>query len=107
VGDEGRDDGEGEKGCLGQKLSTNGGLWAFPLYDLPTPSLPLELLMLLVSMVGLDQDVMTMIVSRLMHLQANLPNLRRLFVEARTEVEENEYSRTAVRCPQSPVHETF
>ncbi|CAI7659815.1 unnamed protein product [Penicillium manginii] len=27
---------------------------------------------------------------------ANLPNLRRLFVEARTEVEENEYSRTAV-----------
>ncbi|KAJ5692489.1 hypothetical protein N7462_001912 [Penicillium macrosclerotiorum] len=27
--------------------------------------------------------------------QANLPNLRRLFVEARTEVEENEYSRTA------------
>lgn len=30
-------------------------------------------------------------------LQANLPNLRRLFVEARTEAEENEYSRTAVR----------
>lgn len=30
-------------------------------------------------------------------LQAKLPNLRRLFVEARTEVEENEYSRTAVR----------
>ncbi|PLN77344.1 hypothetical protein BDW42DRAFT_4720 [Aspergillus taichungensis] len=29
--------------------------------------------------------------------QANLPNLRRLFVEARTEAEENEYSRTAVR----------
>ncbi|OQE29663.1 hypothetical protein PENSTE_c002G02533 [Penicillium steckii] len=27
--------------------------------------------------------------------KANLPNLRRLFVEARTEVEENEYSRTA------------
>ncbi|KAH8693960.1 hypothetical protein BGW36DRAFT_429982 [Talaromyces proteolyticus] len=26
---------------------------------------------------------------------ANLPNLRRLFVEARTEAEENEYSRTA------------
>ncbi|KAJ5965526.1 hypothetical protein N7481_012240 [Penicillium waksmanii] len=26
---------------------------------------------------------------------ANLPNLRRLFVEARTEFEENEYSRTA------------
>ncbi|KAJ5970748.1 uncharacterized protein N7479_000666 [Penicillium vulpinum] len=26
---------------------------------------------------------------------ANLPNLRRLFVEARTEVEENEYSRKA------------
>lgn len=32
----------------------------------------------------------------LLLLQANLPNLRRLFVEARTEVEENEYSRTAV-----------
>ena len=31
--------------------------------------------------------------------QANLPNLRRLFVEARTEVEENEYSRTAVLPP--------
>lgn len=29
------------------------------------------------------------------HLQA-LPNLRRLFVEARTEAEENEYSRNAV-----------
>ena len=28
--------------------------------------------------------------------QANLPNLRRLFVEARTEAEENEHSRTAV-----------
>ncbi|KAJ5624129.1 hypothetical protein N7510_000438 [Penicillium lagena] len=27
--------------------------------------------------------------------QGNLPNLRRLFVEARTEAEENEYSRTA------------
>ncbi|PYH41968.1 DUF5310 domain-containing protein [Aspergillus saccharolyticus JOP 1030-1] len=27
--------------------------------------------------------------------QANLPNLRRLFVEARTEAEENEHSRTA------------
>ncbi|EYE91952.1 DUF5310 domain-containing protein [Aspergillus ruber CBS 135680] len=26
---------------------------------------------------------------------ANLPNLRRLFVEARSEAEENEYSRTA------------
>ncbi|KAE8153988.1 hypothetical protein BDV25DRAFT_5652 [Aspergillus avenaceus] len=26
---------------------------------------------------------------------ANLPNLRRLFVEARTEAEENEYSRNA------------
>ncbi|KUM62339.1 hypothetical protein ACN42_g4769 [Penicillium freii] len=32
---------------------------------------------------------------RLTHLQANLPNLRRLFVEARTEAEENEYSRKA------------
>ncbi|CRL20507.1 unnamed protein product [Penicillium camemberti] len=31
----------------------------------------------------------------LTHLQANLPNLRRLFVEARTEAEENEYSRKA------------
>ncbi|CAD6503077.1 BgTH12-02747, partial [Blumeria graminis f. sp. triticale] len=27
--------------------------------------------------------------------QANLPNLRRLFVEARTEAEESAYSRTA------------
>ncbi len=27
-----------------------------------------------------------------------LPNLRRLFVEARTEAEENEYSRNAVCC---------
>ncbi|KAL1958956.1 hypothetical protein VTO42DRAFT_3509 [Malbranchea cinnamomea] len=27
---------------------------------------------------------------------ANLPNLRRLFVEARTEAEENEYSRNAI-----------
>jgi Family of unknown function (DUF5310) len=37
-----------------------------------------------------------------------LPNLRRLFVEARTEAEENEYSRNAVSddyfCPSSPVH---
>ncbi|KAJ5118758.1 hypothetical protein N7448_010466 [Penicillium atrosanguineum] len=31
----------------------------------------------------------------LLVFMANLPNLRRLFVEARTEVEENEYSRTA------------
>ena len=29
---------------------------------------------------------------------SNLPNLRRLFVEARTEDEETEYSRGAVRC---------
>ena len=28
--------------------------------------------------------------------QANLPNLRRLFVEARTEAEESQYSRNAV-----------
>lgn len=35
----------------------------------------------------------------LTNFQANLPNLRRLFVEARTEVEENEYSRTAVHPP--------
>jgi hypothetical protein len=35
------------------------------------------------------------------HYQANLPNLRRLFVEARTEAEENEYSRTAV-CSHLP-----
>jgi hypothetical protein len=35
------------------------------------------------------------------HYQANLPNLRRLFVEARTEAEENEYSRTAV-CSHPP-----
>lgn len=29
-------------------------------------------------------------------LQANLPNLRRLFVDARTEAEESSYSRNAV-----------
>ncbi|KAJ5725901.1 uncharacterized protein N7483_007258, partial [Penicillium malachiteum] len=37
----------------------------------------------------------SLFISILTYLQANLPNLRRLFVEARTEVEENEYSRTA------------
>jgi hypothetical protein len=31
--------------------------------------------------------------------QANLPNLRRLFVEARTEAEESAYSRNAVSSP--------
>ena len=31
------------------------------------------------------------------HTQANLPNLRRLFVDARTEAEESSYSRNAVR----------
>ncbi|KAJ5192561.1 hypothetical protein N7449_008703 [Penicillium cf. viridicatum] len=31
----------------------------------------------------------------LLYFDANLPNLRRLFVEARTEAEENEYSRKA------------
>lgn len=36
------------------------------------------------------------------NLQANLPNLRRLFVESRTEAEENEYSRNAVR-PYRPL----
>lgn len=30
-------------------------------------------------------------------MQANLPNLRRLFVDARTEAEESSYSRNAVR----------
>jgi hypothetical protein len=35
-------------------------------------------------------------VSSLISTQANLPNLRRLFVESRTEAEENEYSRNAV-----------
>ncbi|KAJ5115036.1 hypothetical protein NUU61_000795 [Penicillium alfredii] len=39
--------------------------------------------------------ITAIIVPSLTHLQANLPNLRRLFVEARTEAEENEYSRTA------------
>lgn len=32
-----------------------------------------------------------------------LPNLRRLFVESRTEAEENEYSRNAVRYPTSDI----
>ena len=31
------------------------------------------------------------------YVQANLPNLRRLFVDARTEAEESSYSRNAVR----------
>lgn len=34
-------------------------------------------------------------------IQMALPNLRRLFVEARTEAEENEYSRNAVRGESS------
>ena len=33
----------------------------------------------------------------LIYTQANLPNLRRLFVDARTEAEESSYSRNAVR----------
>ncbi|CAG8084117.1 unnamed protein product [Penicillium salamii] len=36
---------------------------------------------------------------------ANLPNLRRLFVEARTEAEENEYSRKAASPPVSKTHQ--
>ncbi|KAH7091083.1 hypothetical protein FB567DRAFT_517914 [Paraphoma chrysanthemicola] len=32
---------------------------------------------------------------------SNLPNLRRLFVEARSDAEESAYSRNAVRDPQS------
>ncbi|KAJ5623240.1 hypothetical protein N7490_011845 [Penicillium lividum] len=63
----------------------NGGLWTFPVrftrrrlnshfYFSQLPALALKCLNV---------------------FQANLPNLRRLFVEARTEVEENEYSRTA------------
>jgi len=35
--------------------------------------------------------------------QANLPNLRRLFVDARTEAEESSYSRNAVCTPRSAV----
>ena len=38
----------------------------------------------------LDHSVVTF-------MQANLPNLRRLFVDARTEAEESSYSRNAVR----------
>lgn len=34
---------------------------------------------------------------------SNLPNLRRLFVEARSEAEESAYSRNAVRC-QDPLY---
>ncbi|KAJ5233589.1 uncharacterized protein N7469_005355 [Penicillium citrinum] len=40
-------------------------------------------------------QVNTLLVIYNLFFMANLPNLRRLFVEARTEVEENEYSRTA------------
>ena len=39
--------------------------------------------------VPLDQNLLT-------YKQANLPNLRRLFVDARTEAEESSYSRNAV-----------
>ncbi|KAJ6114676.1 hypothetical protein N7486_000454 [Penicillium sp. IBT 16267x] len=60
-----------------QKLSTNGGFWTFPS---ARPAL---------------YEVCILNVPSLTSFQANLPNLRRLFVEARTEVEENEYSRTA------------
>ena len=41
--------------------------------------------------------------SVLTFMQANLPNLRRLFVDARTEAEESSYSRNAVRLSGSRV----
>ncbi|KAK8154689.1 hypothetical protein IWX90DRAFT_63315 [Phyllosticta citrichinensis] len=34
-------------------------------------------------------------------MTSNLPNLRRLFVEARSEAEENAYSRSALECDKS------
>ncbi|RAK78677.1 uncharacterized protein BO72DRAFT_67909 [Aspergillus fijiensis CBS 313.89] len=45
--------------------------------------------------------IMTTSLNFLYQNQANLPNLRRLFVEARTEAEENEHSRTAVCIPRA------
>lgn len=41
--------------------------------------------------------------------QANFPNLRRLFIESRSDDEEREVSRKAVRCPVSflPFHEAL
>lgn len=83
-----------------QKLSTNGGFWTSPALRLSTLSLSFIL--------SSNPDYrclngtlffyicQTAKLPRLTHLQANLPNLRRLFVEARTEAEENEYSRKAV-----------
>ncbi|KAJ6133225.1 hypothetical protein N7471_008440 [Penicillium samsonianum] len=59
-----------------QKLSTNGGFWTLPLYGH-------HLSFLFILSFNPDRHC------------ANLPNLRRLFVEARTEAEENEYSRKA------------
>ncbi|KAJ5830587.1 uncharacterized protein N7525_008840 [Penicillium rubens] len=60
-----------------QKLSTNGGFWTLPLYGHQLSPLFCPLIQTIPA------------------LMANLPNLRRLFVEARTEAEENEYSRKA------------
>ncbi|KAJ5459992.1 uncharacterized protein N7458_001544 [Penicillium daleae] len=89
---EGAEDGvvEKEKGVRAiQKLSTNGGLWTllpvrFMLWTNDVISLPPPKLVFLRNVPAPRAFTM-----------ANLPNLRRLFVEARTEVEENEYSRTA------------
>jgi hypothetical protein len=79
-----------------QKLSTNGGFWTLPLYGQQ-----LSLLFILPS--NPDHRCVNGIYSISVNCQtatntsqANLPNLRRLFVEARTEAEENEYSRKAV-----------
>jgi hypothetical protein len=47
-------------------------------------------------MVGGDLVRSLIIMSLIWSIQANLPNLRRLFVEARTEAEESAYSRNAV-----------
>ncbi|KAJ5857235.1 hypothetical protein N7455_008129 [Penicillium solitum] len=62
-----------------QKLSTNGGFWTLPLYGHQLSLSPL----------------FYPLIQTITILMANLPNLRRLFVEARTEAEENEYSRKA------------
>ncbi|KAJ5530763.1 hypothetical protein N7527_004156 [Penicillium freii] len=71
---------EGErKGVSDDQKSTNGGFWTLPLYGHQLSLSPL----------------FYPLIQTIAALMANLPNLRRLFVEARTEAEENEYSRKA------------
>ncbi|KAJ5816480.1 hypothetical protein N7447_008713 [Penicillium robsamsonii] len=70
---------EGEKGCFGRSKVVHK--W----WLLDSPALRSSTLSFI-----LPSNLDTLAV-----IMANLPNLRRLFVEARTEAEENEYSRKA------------